>query len=231
MRLVGPQTAPEVYERFTTRAAVAAAPCCDAGGGRALRSRALLPARARARAALAAPLRSSCCSASTLCTRRMVHTDIKTKHFMRFGGEWKLVDYDNATMENERASPAARSGTRRRRVAARVGAGVVKVRAWAWIVLYDLFAGEPLLSTDDGEVELGRYTQAAVACTPREAPVRARRRRRSSSPTPRRHLGDRVLNKSFFENEDTEQAASSRCSLFSSPTRWKTGHASSRSSW
>ena len=66
----------------------------------------------------------------------MVHTDIKTKHFMRFGGEWKLVDYDNATMENETCQPSCTIRYAAPEVvAARVGAGVVKVTravdAWA----------------------------------------------------------------------------------------------------
>ena len=37
--------------------------------------------------------------------KRLVHCDIKSKHFLRFGGEWKLIDYDAVLEEGERRVP------------------------------------------------------------------------------------------------------------------------------
>lgn len=35
----------------------------------------------------------------------LVHTDLKTKHFLRFEGSWKLIDFDSVRSENEEAIP------------------------------------------------------------------------------------------------------------------------------
>ena len=245
MRLVGPQTAPEVYERFYDesgcgeRRHVLAMQAADVLSDLALfcqRERVL-----QGRLSLRHYALKLLQCVHALHKKGMVHTDIKTKHFMRFGGEWKLVDYDNATMENETCQPSCTIRYAAPEVvAARVGAGVVKVTravdAWAMgHVLYDLFAGEPLLSTDDGEVELEALhadPEAAVRklhAAGKHLLTEPQKRLLASllvTDAEKRTSVDRVLNKSFFkENEDTEQSRQLEVlALFSSPTRWKTGH-------
>ena len=245
MRLVGPQTAPEVYERFYDesgcgeRRHVLAMQAADVLSDLALfcqRERVL-----QGRLSLRHYALKLLQCVHALHKKGMVHTDIKTKHFMRFGGEWKLVDYDNATTENETCQPSCTIRYAAPEVvAARVGAGVVKVTravdAWAMgHVLYDLFAGEPLLSTDDGEVELEALhadPEAAVRklhAAGKHLLTEPQKRLLASllvTDAEKRTSVDRVLNKSFFkENEDTEQSRQLEVlALFSSPTRWKTGH-------
>ena len=245
MRLVGPQTAPEVYERFYDesgcgeRRHVLAMQAADVLSDLALfcqRERVL-----QGRLSLRHYALKLLQCVHALHKKGMVHTDIKTKHFMRFGGEGKLVDYDNATTENETCQPSCTIRYAAPEVvAARVGAGVVKVTravdAWAMgHVLYDLFAGEPLLSTDDGEVELEALhadPEAAVRklhAAGKHLLTEPQKRLLASllvTDAEKRTSVDRVLNKSFFkENEDTEQSRQLEVlALFSSPTRWKTGH-------
>ena len=248
MRLVGPQTAPEVYERFYDesgcgeRRHVLAMQAADVLSDLALfcqRERVL-----QGRLSLRHYALKLLQCVHALHKKGMVHTDIKTKHFMRFGGEWKLVDYDNATMENETCQPSCTIRYAAPEVvAARVGAGVVKVTravdAWAMgHVLYDLFAGEPLLSTDDGEVEL-----EALHADP-EAAVRKlhaagkhlltepqkRCSRRSSSPTPRSAPRSTAssTSRSSRKTRTPSRAGSSRCSRSSVADALKTATASSR---
>ena len=38
--------------------------------------------------------------------RQLVHCDLKTKHFLRFGGDYKLIDYGNAQGEGTECMPA-----------------------------------------------------------------------------------------------------------------------------
>ena len=42
---------------------------------------------------------------NALHSKHLVHCDIKPKHFLRFGGEWKLIDYDSVLEEGDMQRP------------------------------------------------------------------------------------------------------------------------------
>ena len=106
--IVGPETAPELYETFVDPTAsgaeqhvlvMEAADSLSAGLERfCCKRREGLPARSHA-------LRLITCVLA-LHDRQLVHCDLKTKHFLRFHGEWKLVDYGSVLDEGtERLGP------------------------------------------------------------------------------------------------------------------------------
>ena len=99
--------------------------------------------------------------------RGLVHADLKVQHFLRFSGEWKLVDFDNVLSEGTECVPSCTVRYAAPEVAAsRLEATPMRVTAavdvWAMaLILYELFAGRPLVD-DLTLVDLARVPETAV---------------------------------------------------------------------
>lgn len=88
--------------------------------------------------------------------RGLVHCDLKTSHFLRFSGEWRLVDFDNVIADGTECVPACTARYAAPEVAqARLSGKPLHVTSavdvWALaLVLFELFAGAPLLAEAEG---------------------------------------------------------------------------------
>lgn len=88
---------------------------------------------------------------------QLVHCDLKTKHFLRFHGEWKLVDYGSVCDENAELLPPCTVRFAAPEVArARQNNSPLRltpaVDVWGVaLILYELFAGDHLLPSEQLE--------------------------------------------------------------------------------
>ena len=108
----------------------------------------------RARIALSRAASLICVEA--LHKKRLIHCDIKTKHFMRFGGEWKLIDYDSVLEEGETKRPACTLKYAAPEVMNTLDGAPLSVQTsidmWSMgIVLFELLTGTPLVQPGGGE--------------------------------------------------------------------------------
>ena len=88
---------------------------------------------------------------------QLIHCDLKTKHFLRFHGEWKLVDYGSVCDENAELLPPCTVRFAAPEVArARQNNSPLRltpaVDVWGVaLILYELFAGDHLLPSEQLE--------------------------------------------------------------------------------
>ena len=80
--------------------------------------------------------------------KRLVHCDIKSKHFLRFNGEWKLIDYGSVLEEGDMSVPDSTRKYAAPEVLRRIDGSLSTLAVshsmdvWALgIVLYELMAG------------------------------------------------------------------------------------------
>lgn len=109
--------------------------------------------------------------------RGFAHLDLKPKHFLQFGGDWKLVDFDNAQPEGAELPATAAACTvryaapevvRARRAAEPLRASSA-ADVWAMaLVLCHLFTGEPV----HGDAEL-EGIEEQLASRPHEVALQA----------------------------------------------------------
>eukprot|EP00327_Prymnesium_parvum_P033079 CAMPEP_0195599388 /NCGR_PEP_ID=MMETSP0815-20121206/4007_1 /TAXON_ID=97485 /ORGANISM="Prymnesium parvum, Strain Texoma1" /LENGTH=1645 /DNA_ID=CAMNT_0040738823 /DNA_START=358 /DNA_END=5295 /DNA_ORIENTATION=+ len=236
MRLIGPDNAPEVYDVFPDAAMGRYCLVMQAADAHSeldnvisrQKKRVGLEVRHHAQRLL------SCVRA--MHDLNLVHTDLKTKHFLRFDGEWKCIDFDSVISEGTEAIPnctvryAAPEVARSRLM----GSPVVVTKAidvWAMaLVLFHFFTGSSLW----GDVEVDErlvadHPETAVNQLGTNSELSAPQKRLLEEmlvvdPTKRKPL-EEILAKSFFkEGEDTEQANFIEVlALFSSPKKLANG--------
>lgn len=236
MRLIGTEYAPEVYDVFPDASSglhVLVMQAADAHSElnnvvSRQKKRAGLEVRHHAQRLL------SCVRA--LHDLNLVHTDLKTKHFLRFDGEWRCIDFDSVTSEGTNLIPNCTVRYAAPEVArSRLDRSPVKVTkavdVWAMaLVLFHVFTGRSLW--EDVEVD-----ERMVADNPEKAVDQLETNTELTDPQRRllkemlvinpenRKALEEVLAKSFFkEGEDTEQAKYIEVlALFSSPKKLQNG--------
>ena len=204
--IVGPEFAPEVYETLYDegggpgRQHVLVMECADPNYSTPSSCSELAHFCRRRREGLEArthALRLIHCILA-LHDRSLVHTDLKLEHFMRFGGEWKLVDLGAVVEDGTTCIPACTV----RYAAPEVAAAVLEstplrvtgaIDVWALgVILYELFAGRRSCgraSSTSASSPTRRRPSSTVGVSRRTAPSTTRRGgccSTSSTPTGRR---------------------------------------------
>jgi len=168
---------------------------------------------------------------SALHDKGLVHADLKPKHFMRFDGDWKLIDFDNVLEDQTDCMPTCtvRYAAPEVAISRHTNSKVLVTMAvdvWACaLILFELFSGSPLLDDETSLSMLAHQGDEVVSRLKRKAGLADSQRRLllemlKVDPAERSSLRD-VLSKGYFKTgEDTEEAKHVEVlALFSSPSK------------